>query len=415
MTMPPTLAAGHRPSPQPEDDAVEFIVEMARALCQHGTPAHRLETAMSTCAERLGLHAEFFATPTAVFASIGKARENVTRLVRVESADLNLDRLAQIDLILQCVSSGELSPADGRRELRESIKSPPTWPAWAATLAFALAAATASRFFGGGWCEIAAAALAGLIVGLAVLLSRHIRRLVRVFEFAAGVLVAVFATAAAASPLGVDHETVIISGLIVLLPGLSLTMAVSEIASRNIVAGSARLIGAATTGAVIAFGVAAGTGVTEAMLTPHPLPIVPLSPVTLWIALALAPLALVILFNASPRDLPAVAVVSTAGFLTARFTGDTAGTTLGIAAGALVVGLLSNARAIRVNRPVAVCAIPGIMLLVPGSIGFRSLAAFLEQQAVRGLEAAVLAASVALGLAIGLLLANVILPPKREL
>ena len=413
--MPPTPTAGRRPSPQTDDDAVEFIVEMARALCQHGTPAHRLETAMSTCAQRLGLHAEFFATPTAVFASIGEARDNVTRLVRVESADLNLDRLAQIDFILQCVSSGELAPSDGRRELRETLKSPPAWPVWAATLAFALAAATASRFFGGGWREITAAAMAGLIVGLAVLLSRHTRRLIRVFEFAAGMLVAAFATAAASSPLGVDHETVIISGLIVLLPGLSLTIAVSEIAARNIVAGSARLIGAATSGAVIAFGVAVGTGLVGAMLTPHPVPIIPFHPSTLWLALALAPLALVILFSASPRDLPAVALVTSAGFLTARLTSDTAGTTLGIAAGALVVGLISNARAIRVNRPVAVCSIPGIMLLVPGSIGFRSLAAFLEQQAVRGLEAAVLAASVALGLAIGLLLANVILPPKREL
>lgn len=413
MNMPIELHEGSLPPAGGERDAIEFIVEMSRALCQHGTPAHRLETAMSTCAERLGLRAEFFATPTAVFASIGESSRNVTRLVRVESADLNLDRYSQIDLILQCVSSGELSPADGRRELDEALKATPAWPAWGVTLAFSLAAATAGRFFGGGWREITAAALAGFIVGMAVLLSRRIHRLARVFEFAAGVLVAAFAVAA--SSLGVDQETVIVSGLIVLLPGLSLTIAVSEIASRNIVAGSARLIGAVTTSAVIAFGVAAGTGIAGYVFASHPAAVVPLHPATLWIALALAPLALVILFNASARDLPAVAVIAVAGFLVARFSSDAVGVALGIAAGALAVGLASNARAIWINRPVAVCAIPGIMLLVPGSIGFRSLAAFLDHEAVRGLEAAVLAVTVALGLAIGLLLANVILPANREL
>jgi len=396
-------------------DTIEFIVDMSRALCQHGTPAHRLEHAMAVCAGRLGVYAEFFATPTAVFLSIGEGANNVTRLVRVESAGLDLDRLTRIDRILQRVSAGEITPAEGRAELAAALAAPPAWPAWAAALAFGLAAATAGRFFGGGWREIVAAAVAGLGVGLFALLSGRVRRLVRVFEFASGVVVAVLAVLAEAPPLRADSETVVVSGLIVLVPGLSLTMAVSEIASRNIVSGAARLMGAATTFATIAFGVAAGTSVLRALTAPAAAEPVPLDPSTLWIALALAPVALTILFNANLRDLPAIALISVIGFMTARTVGETMGTALGVGAGAVAVGLVANARAIRANRPVAVCAIPGIMLLVPGSIGFRSLAAFLDQKALHGLEAAVLAVTVALALAIGLLLANALLPPKREI
>jgi uncharacterized membrane protein YjjP (DUF1212 family) len=404
-----------RPATPHDPDAVEFIVEMARALCQQGTPAHRLETAMTTCAERLGIRAEFFATPTAVFASIGEGRDNITRLVRVDSAEPNLDRLAQIDLIVQCVSSGELSPADGRRELREALRTAPPWPAWAALVAFAVAAGSGGVFFGGGWREVAASSLAGLAVGVVAIYAARNRRLVRVLEFAAGVFAAVIAVAAASSPLASTTEIVVVSGLIVLLPGLSITMAVSEVASRHIVSGSARLIGAATTLATIAFGVAAGTAAASAVLSPAPLPIAPLPVGVLWVALAAAPVAVAILFQASASDIPAITTTAVLGFFSARIAGDGLGTTLGTAAGALVVGLISNARAVRANRPVAVCAIPGIILLVPGSIGFRSLTAFLEQQTIAGLQAAVLAASVALGLSIGLLLANVLLPPTREL
>ncbi len=396
-------------SPAEDPHTTEFIVEMARALAAHGAPAHRLESAMSRCAERLGVRAEFFATPTAVFASIGEGAENITRLVRVESADVNLDRLARLDAVLGDVCSGRITPGEARERIAEARRHPAPWPAAAQLAAFAVAASTAARFFGGGWREIAASALAGLGVGALALLATRRRRLARVIEFVSGVLVAILAAAVPAT----DTQTVIVSGLIVLIPGLSLTIAMSEIASRNIVAGSARLIGAFTIFAIIAFGVVTGDAIAPAGHTPvEP---VPLAPVTLWIALAAAPVALTVLFNAATRDMPAIALVSVAGFLTARFVGDVTGTALAVAAGALVVGVISNIRAVRANRPVAVCAIPGIMLLVPGSIGFRSLAAFLDQQAVRGLEAAVLAVSVALALATGLLLANVLVPANREM
>lgn len=396
-------------SPAEDPHTAEFIVEMARALAAYGAPAHRLESAMSLCAERLGVRAEFFATPTAVFASIGEGTENITRLVRVESADLNLDRLARLDAILGDVSTGKITPGDARKRIAEARIHTAPWPAAAQLAAFSVAAATAARFFGGGWREIIASMLAGLGVGALAQLAARRRRLARVIEFVSGVLVALLAAAVPHT----DTQTVIVSGLIVLIPGLSLTIAMSEIATRNIVAGSARLIGAFTIFAIIAFGVATGDAIAPAGHTPvEP---VPLAPVTLWIALAAAPVALTVLFNAAARDMPAIALVSVAGFLTARFVGDVTGTALAVAAGALVVGVISNIRAVRADRPVAVCAIPGIMLLVPGSIGFRSLAAFLDQQAVRGLEAAVLAVSVALALATGLLLANVLVPANREM
>ncbi len=402
--------------PHPSDpETAEFIVEMSRALAAHGTPAHRLEQAMSVCAARLGVHAEFFATPTAVFASIGEGQHNVTRLVRVESAEVNLDRLTRLDAVLQRVSAGQIDAAQGRIETAAALASPHRWPVTLRVLATGVAAATAARFFGGGWRELALATLAGVAVGLLALVAARVRRLVRVIDFAAGGLVAVVAGLLAPLLGGADADTVVISGLIALIPGLSLTIAVSEIATRNIVAGSARLIAAAATLATIAFGVAAGDAVASAIL-----PSLPVDPATLpawteWIALALAPAALLILFNAAPSDLPAVAAVSVCGFLAARYAGEHTGTQLGVGIGAIVVGVLANLRAIRANKPAGVCALPGIMLLVPGAIGFRSLSAFLDQQAVQGLQAAVLAVVIALSLATGLLLANVLLPPNRAI
>ena len=44
--------------------ARRFILQLARQLHQHGTPAHRLEATLSVLAQQLGVQAEFFSTPT---------------------------------------------------------------------------------------------------------------------------------------------------------------------------------------------------------------------------------------------------------------------------------------------------------------------------------------------------------------
>ena len=57
--------------------------------------------------------------------------------------------------------------------------------------------------------------------------------------------------------------------------------------------------------------------------------------------------------------------------------------------------------------------VPGILLLVPGSVGFRSLTSLLERQAVTGIETAFSMILTAMALVAGLLMAGVIAPETR--
>lgn len=57
--------------------------------------------------------------------------------------------------------------------------------------------------------------------------------------------------------------------------------------------------------------------------------------------------------------------------------------------------------------------VPGILMLVPGSIGFRSISSLLGQDVVIGLKTAMAMLLVAVALAGGLLFANVVVPPRR--
>jgi len=54
-----------------------------------------------------------------------------------------------------------------------------------------------------------------------------------------------------------------------------------------------------------------------------------------------------------------------------------------------------------------------VLLLVPGSIGYRSLTLVLNQNVETGLVTGITAALTAFGLAGGLIVANVLLPPAK--
>jgi uncharacterized membrane protein YjjB (DUF3815 family) len=110
-----------------------------------------------------------------------------------------------------------------------------------------------------------------------------------------------------------------------------------------------------------------------------------------------------------------VALSGVVAFYGARFGSTLLGPELGVSIGALIVGVCANGYARLMKRPSAVVTLPGIMLLVPGGIGSRSVLSFLEQDAVTGVQTAFVVALIAVSLVAGLLIANVLVRPRRAL
>ena len=86
---------------------------------------------------------------------------------------------------------------------------------------------------------------------------------------------------------------------------------------------------------------------------------------------------------------------------------------LGASIGTLTVGLASNLFERFKFGPASVPLVPGVLLLVPGSIGYRSLTMLLSQSVEPGLAAGITAVLTAVALAGGLIVANVLVPPTK--
>jgi uncharacterized membrane protein YjjB (DUF3815 family) len=237
----------------------------------------------------------------------------------------------------------------------------------------------------------------------------------RLFELLAACLAAALATAAPALGLHVSAPLATLAGVVVLLPGFSLTIAMAELAAGHLASGTARLAGAFMVFIGITFGVAVGRQISASLFGPPPVVAPETLPMwTLWVALVAIPLAFTILLRAHPRDTIWIVLASLCGYAGSRLGVVLLGPQLGACIGALAVGVASNLYERVLERPAQVPLVPGVLLLVPGSIGFRSLTLLLEQKVFVGVDAAFTMLLTATSLVAGLLLADIVLPARRS-
>ncbi|HYH96974.1 threonine/serine ThrE exporter family protein [Hyalangium sp.] len=413
MHPPEYPSAFREPPPGP---VVAFILRLGQALHQYGTPAHRLEEQLHQVSERFGIQARFFSTPTSIFASFGPPEALQTSLIRVEPGVMDLERLTLLDELAQEVIHATISPDVGAARVETILQAPPRYGRLITLLCWTLAAGSAARLFGGGLREMGVAAMSSLAIGVLDQLTRRNPRAARVLEPVAALLASALAVTAASvlGPLSVQVAT--LAGLIVLLPGLGLTVAINELASRHLISGASRLTAAALVFLQLIFGVALGERVAE--LLPMPPAGLPSAPLPFWTAvgaLVVVAAAVTVLFRARPADIGWIIAAGALAFAGARLGARGLGTELGAFAGALLLGMASNALSRLRNRPSVVTIVPGMMLLVPGSLGFRSLESLLARDVVAGVGTAFSMLLVAVAIAVGLLFANALVPSRRVL
>ena len=362
-----------------------------------------------TTSTRLGLVGHFFSTPTSIFVAFGSGSEQRTFLTRVEPGGISLGKLADIDGNGRAVVDGTLSPSDALARIEAIEQEPPPFGPLLETVASGVASGAACRLLGGGGGDIVVATGLGVIVGVLGLAAGRLRLQQGLFELIASALVSAAALVAAAFGLGVSPAISTLAGLIIVIPGFSLTIAMAELAARHLVSGTARLAGAFTVFLAITFGVAVGRHIVAALVgLPAPAQVTPLPEWTLWAAVFVTPIALTVLLQGRVRDMPWIALASIAGFFGGRAGTHLLGPALGGCLGALSVGLAAHLYERWVRRPALVPLVPGVLLLVPGSTGFRSLALLVDQQVVVGIDGAFATLLTAASLVAGLLLAEMI-------
>jgi uncharacterized membrane protein YjjP (DUF1212 family) len=406
---------------------IAFVLELARRLHQYGTSAPRLEMAVAGAAQRLGLAADVWSSPTAIiisFAELAQGEDGVaqtTQVMRLAPGEVNLERLCEADDIADRAIAGELDLREGFRLLR-ALGRPDTRREKISLIAsYGLSAASiAALFLHSSWVDLLVAGVIGVIIGGISMLAASRPRLAVASDAICALVATAVTIVVSAFVVPLAIKSVVLASLIILIPGMSLTTAVREISSQHLVSGMARMGGAMSTLLKLTFGTLAATQLCGALgITARDFALPALPTWTDYPALLAAAIAFAILFRAARRDWPVVIVAVIVGYLATRWGGAISGSLpsapFGVFLGGFLLGAMSNIFARFARRPGAVVREPGILLLVPGSVGFRSMSFLLERDTSLGLDTGLLLLTLLVSLVAGLMFGDLLISPRRSL
>jgi uncharacterized membrane protein YjjP (DUF1212 family) len=401
---------------------IDFVVQLAARLHAYGTTSERLEGAITAVAPRIGLRCAAWSNPTGIILSFGDATradslDDTTRVIRLQPGEIDLRKLCQADAIAERLLSGQIDVPDATAALR-ALDRPAGRRAKALTaLSFGLASASVAGLLRSSWADMLTAALIGCLIGVLSVMGGRRPRLAESLDAVAALIAMLLAAAVAAFVVPLSLTNVVVAALIVLLPGMMLTNAVAELTGQHLVSGTARFAGALAVLLKLTFGTVAASHAAALMgWVPQEALAVAAPPAWVeWAALAIGCYAFAVLFKADARDYPLVMASAALGYVVTRFGGQAFGSEAGVFLAGMTMTALGNAYARWANRPGALIRVPGIILLVPGSVGFRSLTFVLERDVALGLDTGFLLVTLLVALVAGLLFGNLLIPARRNL
>lgn len=248
------------------DDSVDasperaFLADLAHALYSAGAPTHELEEALARVARALQLRCQLFASPTMLTidfrAQGGLGPRTYTARPR---GGMHLFRQAQLLDLARAVASESLPLAEACARMDAIVDAAPLY-ALGVQLLGELAAGLlpAVVFFGGGLREAAVACALSLLHGLLMLACESSPRLARLRYFLMGAGAGFVARSAHALGATSCVLSVAISGIVVSLPGLPFTIALSEVVYGSLTAGTTRFAQSSIQTLQIGLGLAVG-------------------------------------------------------------------------------------------------------------------------------------------------------------
>lgn len=236
------------------DDLLRLALDVGEGMLKNGGEVSRVEDTIERICRAYGAeHVEVFTIISVINASVRmKDGSYSSQMRRVKSTGMNLTMLEELNGLSREVCSNMLS-LELFDEKIHRIKHHKGYSSLISMLAWALAAASFAVFFGGGIWECFGAALAGVAMFCIDTYSPR-----RMNAIAKNVMSAFLASLVAGVSVllrgGGDGSAIIMGSLMLLVPGVSIGVAMRDIFCGDLLAGTLKLLQACLSALMLAFG-----------------------------------------------------------------------------------------------------------------------------------------------------------------
>jgi uncharacterized membrane protein YjjP (DUF1212 family) len=394
-------------------------LQVGRILLQNGGDTGQVQRAIKRLADACGFEAHLLVTYEGLLLTLVGPDTFRTKVgSRIPAMNVGMSALVSVYDILDRIESGTMELPEAQAALDQLEHQPPAYNHVLVAAALGLTAASLSRLFGGDW---SAFGVCWIAVTLATLLRQELGR-----RGLSPVLVA-FAVACVSGLLGglgarLLHSStaslcLVASGMVI-VPGVPLINGVQDMIRNHASTGVARIGFAFFVIAAIGLGLEVASAVSGVPL-PLDAPSLPVPLAEDAVFSALAALGFAFLFSV-PLRLAWACVLCGLCSHTVRSLCMHAGLDIvaGTLIGALVTGGMATVFARRLAAPAATFAFPGVVAMIPGVYGFRTVtgalrivsagpvpsAALVDATVGLGVTVVLMTAAIAIGIAVPLAL-----------
>ncbi|KAG0334117.1 hypothetical protein BG000_008613 [Podila horticola] len=406
----------------------DYILRLAKSMIKYGAPSHRLEDAIDYSARHLELNLQCVYLPNVMIVAFTdyETHTSETHLLKI-AADLDMYKCALVHQVHKMVTHESMPVEEAIMKLEAINSEKDTNPRWATILAYATAGfCTAPMFFNGSWVDAGVGFLLGGAVGLMVWLAEKVPSYARICEITMSVVVAFVAEALHGY---VDCGTAIkMAGIVIILPGYTITCSILELSSRHIISGSVRLFYAVVFSLLLGYGLSIGASLwhlfdpssnanaaSSTACTPS------LDPKWNIMFVPLFAISLNIWLKAHPRQWILATILSIVGYAVSYTSSVYGGasaedtsTEVSSALAAFAIGFCGNVYQ-RMTRQLSfqavVCA---VFFLVPGSIGLKGAIAWFSDDISTGVNFALQMVATAIAISVGLFASALVVYPMGK-
>ncbi|TFY65636.1 hypothetical protein EVG20_g5445 [Dentipellis fragilis] len=241
----------------------KFIIKLAKTLMTFGAPSHRIESQLVAASRILEIDAEFIHLPNIVLVSFGDPEMKTSETHYIKCGGrLALGNLHKVHTIYRQVVHDEISAKKATTLLNELLNAPPIYKKLPrCMLGFMLSALICPLAFGGSFLDMWIAGFGAFVLcGLQLTLVTKSALYANVFEITIAIFISFLARGLSSIRSEVFCYTAISSaGIVGILPGYLILSSSLELASKNILTGSVKMVYALIYTLFLGFGLQIGS------------------------------------------------------------------------------------------------------------------------------------------------------------
>ncbi|NYB52667.1 MAG: threonine/serine exporter family protein [Methanobacteriaceae archaeon] len=396
---------------------LEFLTEIARAMTLAGIAVMTIETILKNICRAYGVKAqEVIDFPTFVLIKISDGSSKALAVTGQKPGMLPLDQVSRLYELIYRAEKAEISPEQGINRIKEIIYAERQHNYIRHILGYAIYSIGLGMLLLPTINELLLCGGLGAIVGLIIGYSEDKPRLNLISPVLTAFMVSAIFFFCVKQGMVRGSLTILVPALSYFIPGAVLATGMYELAANNVISGASRLIQGVVILLLLLFGVIMGIQVVG--LSPGAYMVAYLAvPLGWW-----APYAGVLIFTGGMyllmsirnRDMLGVFIVlfsTFAGLQVGNYLlGGLFGAFLGSATMTIVGTYLERSR---LKTPYYVSIIPSFWILVPGSLGFITLAALASEAYPASASNLIMVVLTFVAISMGILIGAVIADPLK--